>query len=70
MEEIRRGRIDQLHARETATALLLMNESYLMDTLGRAPQADAKRVAETLGRIWVRTLYGTERTDETYEYDS
>jgi TetR/AcrR family transcriptional regulator, ethionamide resistance regulator len=70
MEEIRRGRIDQLHARETATALLLMNESYLMDTLGRAPQADAKRVAKTLGRIWVRTLYGTDRTHETDEYDS
>jgi TetR/AcrR family transcriptional regulator, ethionamide resistance regulator len=70
MEEISRGRIDQLHARETATALLLMNERYLMDTLGRAPQADAKRVAETLGRIWVRTLYGTDGTDGTEEYDS
>ena len=70
MEEIRRGRISQLHARETATALLLMNESYLMDTLGRAPQADAKRVAETLDRIWVRTLYGTDRTGETDEDDS
>jgi TetR/AcrR family transcriptional regulator, ethionamide resistance regulator len=70
MEEIRRGRIDQLYARETATALLLMNERYLMDTLGGAPQADAKRVAETLSRIWMRALYGTDRTDETDEYDS
>jgi TetR/AcrR family transcriptional regulator, ethionamide resistance regulator len=69
-KEIRRGRIDKLHARETATALLLMNERYLMDTLGRAPQADAKTVAETLGRIWVRTLYRTDGTDETEEYDS
>jgi len=57
-KEIRRGRIDQLHVRETATALLLMNERYLMDTLGRVPQADARTVAETLDRIWVRTLYG------------
>ncbi len=59
-KEIRRGRINHLHVRETATALLLMNERYLMDTLGRVPQADAKTVAETLDRIWVRTLYGTD----------
>jgi hypothetical protein len=69
-KEIRRGCIDHLHARETATALLLMNERYLMDTLGRAPQADAKPIAETLERIWVRTLYGTDRTDGAEEYDS
>jgi hypothetical protein len=67
---MRRGRIDQLHARQTATALLLMNERYLMDTLGRVPQADAKMVAETLDRIWVRTLYGTDGTNEAEEYDS
>jgi AcrR family transcriptional regulator len=69
-KEIRRGRIGQLHARQTATALLLMNERYLMDTLGRAPQADAKTVAETLDRIWVRTLYGIDGTDEAEAYDS
>jgi AcrR family transcriptional regulator len=69
-KEMRRGRIAHLHARETATALLLMNERYLMDTLGRAPQADAKTVAETLDRIWVRTLYGIDGTDEAEEYDS
>jgi TetR/AcrR family transcriptional regulator, ethionamide resistance regulator len=68
-KEIRSGRIAHLHARETATALLLMNERYLMDKLGRAPQADEKMVAETLGRIWVRALYGTDRTVETDEYD-
>ena len=69
-KEIRRGRIDQLHVRETATALLLMNERYLMDTLGRVPQADARTVAETLDRIWVRTLYGTDGTDGAEEHDS
>ena len=62
-KEIRRGRIDQLHVRETATALLLMNERYLMDALGRVPQADARTVAETLDRIWVRTLYGADGAD-------
>jgi TetR/AcrR family transcriptional regulator, ethionamide resistance regulator len=69
-KEMRSGRIAQLHARQTATALLLMNERYLMDTLGRASQAEAKTVAETLGRIWVRTLYGTDGTDEAEESDS
>src|SRR5215216_1847166 len=62
-KEIRRGRIEQLHVRETATALLLMNERYLMDALGRVPQADARTVAETLDRIWVRTLYGADGAD-------
>jgi TetR/AcrR family transcriptional regulator, ethionamide resistance regulator len=62
-KEIRRGRVDHLHARQTATALLLMNERYLMDTLGRVPQADARTVAETLDRIWVRTLYGADGAD-------
>jgi AcrR family transcriptional regulator len=69
-KEISRGRINHLRARETATALLLMNERYLMDTLGRAPQADAETVAETLDHIWVRTWYGTDGTDETDEYAS
>ena len=69
-KEIRRGRIDQLHAHETATALLLMNERYLMATLGRVPQADAKTVAETLARIWVRTLYWIDGIDEAEEYES
>jgi TetR/AcrR family transcriptional regulator, ethionamide resistance regulator len=62
-KEISRGRVDHLHARQTATALLLMNERYLMDTLGRVPQADARTVAETLDRIWVRTLYGADGAD-------
>lgn len=59
--EVERGAItmSDLEPREIATALLLMNESYLIEKLGRRPQADPKVVAETLVAIWVRVLYGT-----------
>lgn len=43
---------------EAATALLLMNERYLMDRLGRLPQHDHTTVADTLRTVWTRTLYG------------
>lgn len=43
---------------ETATALLLMNERYLMDRLGRLPQGDPGVAAATLQAIWSRVLYG------------
>ncbi len=43
---------------ETATALLLMNERYLMDRLGRLPQGDPGVAAATLQVIWSRVLYG------------
>lgn len=46
---------------ETATALLLMNERYLMDRLGRQPQHDPATVASTLRQVWMRTLYGDGR---------
>ncbi len=44
-------------AYELAIALLLLNERYLMDRLGRTPQADPTNVAATLRTIWTRTLY-------------
>lgn len=48
--------------RELATALLLLNERYLMDRLGTQPQADPDLVALTLRTLWHRTLYGTDPT--------
>lgn len=42
---------------ETATALLLMNERYLMERLGRLPQQDPPTTVATLHAIWTRTLY-------------
>ena len=55
------GRIRPLDARATATALIFMNERYLVDQMGRAPQADPDKVAETLSRIWSAALYGSHR---------
>ncbi len=44
--------------RNIATALVLMNERYLIEKLGRQPQADPKVVADTLLAVWLRALYG------------
>lgn len=55
--EVALGRVRPLPARETATALLLLNERYLADRLGTIPQHDAAEVAEALTAIWTRTLY-------------
>jgi AcrR family transcriptional regulator len=59
-DEIASGRIEMLDPNETARALVWMNERYLNETLGRAPQASAERVVETLWTVWVRTLYGAD----------
>ena len=58
--EMERGTIaiKDLAPREIATALLLMNERYLIEKLGQKPQADPKVVADTLLAIWLRVLYG------------
>jgi hypothetical protein len=56
--EIAAGRILPLDARETATALVWMNERYLTLSLGREPAADRAVVAQTLHTIWSRVLYG------------
>jgi len=56
--EMESGTIDALDPRQTATALVLMNERYLGATLGgREPSTPPAVVIETLGRIWTRTLY-------------
>lgn len=52
-------------AYELAIALLLLNERYLMDRLGRTPQADPMLVTATLRTIWTRTLYPTEPSATT-----
>jgi len=58
-KEVEAGRILPLDARETATALVWMNERYLTLSLGREPAADRAIVAQTLVTIWSRVLYGT-----------
>jgi len=50
-----------LDVQSLATALIHMNHAFLIETLGRRPQANPKTVAETLIAIWSRVLYGTSR---------
>jgi TetR/AcrR family transcriptional regulator, ethionamide resistance regulator len=56
-EGIERGVIKGLDAEQVATALVFMNEGYLIEKLGTNPQTDPKVVAETLLLIWQRVLY-------------
>lgn len=52
-----------LDPHETARALVLMTERYLLDAFGSpqaaVPEGKAETVAETLERVWTRTLYGS-----------
>ena len=56
--EMAAGRVLPLNSRETATALVWMNERYLVESLGREPYSSPKTVADTLLTIWTRVLYG------------
>ncbi len=53
------GVMRDLNPEQIATALILMNERYLIDKLGQDPQAAAPLIIETLFTIWRRVLYGT-----------
>ena len=57
-EQLGTGEISGLDAYETARALILLNEAYLLEMLGRHDrQAEPELVQRTLMAIWVRTLY-------------
>jgi hypothetical protein len=56
--EIAAGRILPLDPRETAKALVWMNERYLTLSMGREPTAERAAVVRTLHTIWSRVLYG------------
>jgi AcrR family transcriptional regulator len=62
-EDVAAGRIAPLDARETARALVWMNERYLREALGRVPQTPIETVVETLWMVWVRVLYGADGAD-------
>ncbi len=47
--------------RALAHALTLMNGAYLIDTLGRDPDADPAEVLEALATIWYAVLMPPER---------
>jgi AcrR family transcriptional regulator len=42
---------------ETARALNLMDESYLLDTFGREPRASAETAVQTLTEIWTAVIH-------------
>jgi len=51
------GAMKDLNAHEIATALILMNERYLIDKVTHDSQASQAVVVETLFNIWWRVLY-------------
>jgi hypothetical protein len=42
---------------ETARALNLLNENYLLDAFGREPRVTATTAAQTLTRIWEAVIH-------------
>jgi TetR/AcrR family transcriptional regulator, ethionamide resistance regulator len=53
---------EELDPEQTARALVLMTERYLLDAFGRPERRPSRREAEaildTVEEVWVRTLYG------------
>jgi AcrR family transcriptional regulator len=43
---------------EVATALVWMNERYLLVRFGKQPLGDPEQAAAALSEVWIRTLYG------------
>ena len=55
--DVEEGRLQPVNTVELARALTILNEAYLMETLGRVPpQASPDLVLETLLLVWTRTL--------------
>jgi TetR/AcrR family transcriptional regulator, ethionamide resistance regulator len=52
------GNMLPVDATETARALSIMTDRYLVAVLGRDRNTDPDLVVETLCTIWIRTLYG------------
>lgn len=53
------GVMKDVDPEEVATALILMNERYLLNKLAQNPRASAPTIVETLFTVWRRTLYGS-----------
>jgi TetR/AcrR family transcriptional regulator, ethionamide resistance regulator len=56
--EIEAGNVLAVDPIETARALSIMTDRYLVATLGRNRLVDADVVTKVLSTIWIRTLYG------------
>lgn len=55
---IERGVIKQMDASEVGTALVLMNDRYLIERFSRGTENDQDAAVETIVTIWRRVLYG------------
>jgi TetR/AcrR family transcriptional regulator, ethionamide resistance regulator len=62
-QEIAQGRIAGVDPEPTARALIGMNLQYFFDQLVDNPRPDLETTADTLLKIWLRTLYGTGHPD-------
>lgn len=58
--ERRAGRSAVPRPKETATALVLLNERYSADRLGRPPRRPARDVAAVLQHLWIGAIYGAD----------
>ena len=59
--EVAAGNMLPCNAWETARALSIMNQRYMITVLGRDPTVDPEVVVDTITTIWTRTLYGEQR---------
>ena len=59
--EVAAGNMLPCNAWETARALSIMNQRYMITVLGRNPTVDPEVVVDTITTIWTRTLYGEPR---------
>jgi len=61
--DVEAGRLAPLDTVELARALTLLNEAYLMETLGRVPPlAEPEAILDTLLLVWTRTLLPADNT--------
>jgi TetR/AcrR family transcriptional regulator, ethionamide resistance regulator len=58
--EVAEGRSRVADPQEVGSALVWMNERYLLDHFGQAPLGDPERAAEALTEIWLRVVYGSD----------
>ena len=54
------GLIPDLDAQAVAFALNRLDAATMIDAFGQHPRMDPEPVCETVTRIWISTLYGTE----------
>jgi AcrR family transcriptional regulator len=51
------GKFLPCNPEEVSTALVLLNERYMIESAERSPQPQVRQIAETLFTIWKRVLY-------------